>query len=486
MHKLPDRVYEVGIVKEPKLKKIVQYVLIGAAVLTIITLNSCVPKNLDGDAHYKTKLRIVNVELDNWNTLPGDLLLEIRGEVDEGKEVYLNLDVNGRSYYEGNVDVQDNSFVFSKVIDSNLYYSNIEPLNVDVRLSLNRDFSTATEYSTAITLPIAIMGRKAPEQVRKIEELFDFYEEGSFEDFPYQRMKCKGLGIIDTHEGDLYAVFNFRKGRYEHRPYGYSYWYYSSVQIYSYKDKQTDSLVISLGFGTDRTILESLDGSPVVYQVGEYNPYKGLSLEEFIDTYLSEVATPIDSSSVEMLLSAEAFNKLVEEDEDFMPLSYRRVYEANDDFRYDKPVFCGLYILDNFILMDRDTPSKEPVRTLKGILVFPKNMSPPVNFLVSSKTENLIQIGPFSLIGVGEYSQAPGPFLNSPYLRAVLNLPGGPSGYNYDVDMITQIFDKMDTVFSETRILTPQEFKEIFSFSYNRGLSRLDDAIEVINELDLP
>ena len=108
-----------------------------------------------------------------------------------------------------------------------------------------------------------------------------------------------------------------------------------------------------------------------------------------------------------------------------------------------------------------------------------------MNFLVSSKTGNLLEVGSFHLDGVGTYN-GEGPFLNSPYLRDALNQPGAPSGYNYDVDMITQFFDMMDTVFSETRILIPQEFKDIFSTSYNRGVSRLDEAIEVIDGLTLP
>jgi len=393
------------------------------------------------------------------------------------------MDVNGQDYLEGSVDVLGDSFTVSEIIDSNLYYSNIEPLNVVIKLSLNSDLSTPTVYSTAITLPMAIVGRKAPDQVKKIEDLIDLYDTGRYEGFPFREVKIEGQGIIDKADGDLYTVFEFRKGSVID-----DFWYICAAYIYSYENEQKGSLVAILDF-PPHGYLDPIDGSSVIYDVAEYNPYRGLSLGQFINTYLSTVATPIDNDSVEMWLASEAFNKLVEQDEHFIPLFRRTAYIFNDEMNVDQPVLCGFYVLENFVFMDGVIviTGREPVQKLKGAIIFPKNRSPPFNFLVSSKTGNLTEIGPFKLDGTGGYTVVGGgPFLNSPYLRDVLNLPGRPSGYKYDVDMLTTSFDHMDTVYGETRILTPQEFKDIYTYYYNKGQRNLDYAIEVINGLTLP
>jgi len=472
--------------KESKFKKFAKYSLVGAAALTTIALNSCAPKapgqSNEGPSNtYNTKPQVVSVELDNWNTLPGDISFELSGVVSEGDKVYFDMDVNGQDYLEGSVDVVGNSFTLSEIIDSNLYYSNIEPLNVEVKLSLNSDLSTPTDYSTAITLPMAIVGIKAPDLVKKVEDLVDLYDSGSYDGFPFKELKIEGQGIIDKADGDLYTVFEFRKG-----PVFADFWYICRAYIYSYEDEQKGSLIAALHL-PPHIYSDPIEGSSVIYDVDEYNPYKGLSLDQFINTYLSTVATPIDNDSVEMLLSSEAFNKLVEQDEHFIPLFYRKAYIFNDEMDVDKPVLSGFYILENFVSLEEGTASREPLQTLKGVIIFPRNRSPPFNFLVSTKTGNLTEIGPFRLDGAGRYTQVGGgPFLNSPYLREVLNLPGRPSGYNYDVDMLTTSFDHMDTVLGETRILTPEEFKEVYSYYYNVGQRNLNYAIEVINGLTLP
>ncbi len=469
-------------------KKIIKKFLNGLLIATNVSLpflfSSCIPNDSKREVYNNVKPVIKSVEFDNFHTFPGDFILNIEGSVEKGNKVYYLISLNEKKYKQGSVNVEDGKFKLSTLLDSNLYYSNIKPLDVDVELSLNSDLSTPTTYSTELTKPYPILGTKDKSLVNRLENLIEEIKEGNLS--RYKERIFDRLGFLKIND-DLTFYIDY-DGR-DYLENGVRKNSIINLVVAKVRDdkKSTYDIILNLDF------VENLNDGLAKYYVLEYYPdvegAGGLSVIEFLNKYFSGIITPIDENYAITYDEDHFFEKLIENDK-YTPVSKVDDYLIvnNDNMFFDKEsTFLGLRILQNYALHGKEIMAKHPVEELHGVLVGSKERIRKILLWFSKDTSNLLTIGAVRRKSVDMIEKAGGPALTSPYLRQTLSPVGYPPWYDVNFDCLSNIgFDdakNLGYIDEEATSMTPAELaSEDYKYSYNKAVNSLREATEVISK----
>lgn len=206
LEKVVEKSYDENVVKS-KFKKLRNYFLIGGAAT--LAMYSCAPAVPSEPEPEPAKPRINMVAFDTYRVPVGDIQMFSTLEATSGENIYLDIKFNGDTVFNGSIDITKSATPFttdfSYIFDTHLKYSNLEPVRVDVIASLNEDFSHPTVYSTDLTLPIALFGRKEPEIVQKAESIVDELT-SNFLDYEFVDTFVYNAGFFINKDNNLFYV----------------------------------------------------------------------------------------------------------------------------------------------------------------------------------------------------------------------------------------------------------------------------------------